>query len=286
MDTAGEITAQVTSSLQDGPYAAASLEMLSGGTANFVYRVVLSRPLEDGSKTVVVKHTEGFAAFNREFKLQENRCVSSILKCLTPSAQTSAFTHCRPQAFEQSILSALRALPPSTHNAITIQSPKLYQFFANTNSQIQSDLPSSTTLKTYFLNYALTQEQCSRLGQSLGLWLKKFHAWGAEPEQEKVREEMRGNTAMRDLKWWLNYGPNITAAIEKYPDILDPSKDIFESVGCEVREMLDRGEGNLTHGDFWSGNYASPLSLRWKREADELPVCCYPMQSCLCRHSH
>ena len=142
--------------------------------------------------------------------------------------------------------------------AITIQSPKLYHFSPSTNTQIHSDLPSSTTLKTYFLTHTLTQEQCSHLGQGLGLWLKKFHAWGAEPEQERVREEMRGNTAMRDLKWWLNYGPNISAAIEKYSNILGPSKNIFDSVGSEIREMLDRGEGTLTHGDFWSGKYEYP----------------------------
>jgi hypothetical protein len=64
---------------------------------------------------------------------------------------------------------------------------------------------------------------------------------------------MRGNHAMRDLKFWLNYGPNITAAVEKFPEILGPSKGVFESVGSDVRAMLDRGEGTLTHGDFWSG---------------------------------
>lgn len=58
---------------------------------------------------------------------------------------------------------------------------------------------------------------------------------------------------MRDLKFWLNYGPNIATAIEKFPEILGPSKDVFESVRSEVRGMLDRGEGTLIHGDFWSG---------------------------------
>jgi hypothetical protein len=75
MDGSGELTAQVAASLQGGPYAPASLEKLSGGTANFVYRVLLSKALEDGTKTVVVKHTEGFVALNPTFKLPENRCV-------------------------------------------------------------------------------------------------------------------------------------------------------------------------------------------------------------------
>lgn len=60
---------------------------------------------------------------------------------------------------------------------------------------------------------------------------------------------------MRDLKFWLNYGPNITARIEKFPEILGSSKEVFDSVGKDVRDMLDRGEGTLTHGDFWNGKY-------------------------------
>lgn len=71
----------------------------------------------------------------------------------------------------------------------------------------------------------------------------------------KVREEMKGNSAMRDLKFWLNYGPNITTAIEKFPEILGSSKDVFEAVAKDVQGMFDRGEGTLTHGDFWSGKY-------------------------------
>lgn len=58
---------------------------------------------------------------------------------------------------------------------------------------------------------------------------------------------------MKELKFWLNYGPNISAAIEKFPDILGPNKDVFESVRNEVREMLDGDKGTLTHGDLWSG---------------------------------
>jgi hypothetical protein len=82
-DTSAEIATQITASLQDGLYAAASLEKLSGGTANFVYRVLLSKPLDDGTKTVVVKHSEGFIALNPAFKLPENRCVRAQVEIQT-----------------------------------------------------------------------------------------------------------------------------------------------------------------------------------------------------------
>jgi hypothetical protein len=75
--TSSEIEAHITASLQGGPYAAISLDKLSGGHTNFVYRVLLSKPLEDGSKTVAAKHTEGFVALNPGFKVTETRCVSA-----------------------------------------------------------------------------------------------------------------------------------------------------------------------------------------------------------------
>jgi hypothetical protein len=73
--TADEITLKVQESLKDTPFACSRLEKLSGGTANFVYRGTLKTKLEDGSETVVIKHTEGFSASNFNFKLVDSRCV-------------------------------------------------------------------------------------------------------------------------------------------------------------------------------------------------------------------
>jgi hypothetical protein len=69
------LLSQVQTSLKDGPYACSSLAKLAGGTANFVYRGVLSNPLEDASKTVVIKYTPPYVAVNPTFKLTETRCV-------------------------------------------------------------------------------------------------------------------------------------------------------------------------------------------------------------------
>lgn len=157
------------------------------------------------------------------------------------------------QDFEQIIGSALDALPPSIHNNITIQTPRLYHFFPETHTQIYSDLSSSIDLKTYVIKYSLTRAECHRIGQSVGVWAKKFHLWAAAPEQEKLREDMKGNVAMKDLKFWLNYGPNLIGTIEKFPDQLGGSREVFESTGREIQAILERGEGTLIHGDFWSG---------------------------------
>jgi hypothetical protein len=77
-ETAGEVSQKVQESLKDTPYACTSLIKLSGGTANFVYRGTLVTPLEDGSRTVVIKHTEPYVASNFNFKLTATRCVSPL----------------------------------------------------------------------------------------------------------------------------------------------------------------------------------------------------------------
>lgn len=63
-------------------YACSDLAKLNGGTANFLYRGTLLEPLsppygaeESASKTVVVKHSEGFSPGNRDFLLDITRCV-------------------------------------------------------------------------------------------------------------------------------------------------------------------------------------------------------------------
>lgn len=65
----------ILSELSTTAYACSSVEQLSGGTANFVFRGTLLRSRPDGTTTVVIKHTEDYIASNREFKLSAQRCV-------------------------------------------------------------------------------------------------------------------------------------------------------------------------------------------------------------------
>jgi len=63
---------------------------------------------------------------------------------------------------------------------------------------------------------------------------------------------MRKSQEMTELKYRLNYA-NLVTTIDNFPDILEGNRDVFEEVAKDVREKLDRGEGQLIHGDFWSG---------------------------------
>jgi hypothetical protein len=163
------------------------------------------------------------------------------------------------QEFEETILAALHGLPPVLREGVTIQTPHLYRFFPDTNTQIYSDLASSLDLKTYVLKHPLTQAQCMHFGHAIGLWAKQFHAWANAPEQEKLRQDMKGNTVMLELKYRLNYGMNLIGTIDNFPQLLEGSRSTFEALGRTVREELDSGSGSLIHGDFWSGKFATAI---------------------------
>jgi hypothetical protein len=73
--TPDEIESEVLEWLKATRYASTSLERLTGGNANFVYRARLSEPLEDGTADVVVKHGEAYIARYPVNKQSTDRCV-------------------------------------------------------------------------------------------------------------------------------------------------------------------------------------------------------------------
>jgi hypothetical protein len=74
-ETADEIELEVFEWLKGTKYASTSLEPLSGGNANFIYRAQLSTPLGDGTTNVLVKHGEGYMAVAPTNKISTDRCV-------------------------------------------------------------------------------------------------------------------------------------------------------------------------------------------------------------------
>ena len=156
--------------------------------------------------------------------------------------------------YEQTVLTALSTLPPSTHSNITVMTPTMHLFSPTTNTQIYSDLPASVDLKTCVLKHAssLTRPQCQRLGHALGLWTRRFHSWAQADEQRSLVEAMRGNVAMRYLKFTINYD-TLVQTVERFPGILEGSKEVFEKVREQRRKEMESEGMVLIHGDFWSG---------------------------------
>jgi hypothetical protein len=71
------LAAKVQGELHETEFACSNLQVLSGGTANFLWRGTLDRPVSDTTEAfVVVKHGEDHVATNPGFKLTTVRCVS------------------------------------------------------------------------------------------------------------------------------------------------------------------------------------------------------------------
>jgi hypothetical protein len=72
-----DMAVKVRTQLNNTKYACSSWELLTGGSANFIYRGVLDTPLPDGTEAVAIKHGEGYVASNPGFPIPTTRCVSS-----------------------------------------------------------------------------------------------------------------------------------------------------------------------------------------------------------------
>ncbi|RAL10735.1 uncharacterized protein BO97DRAFT_348672 [Aspergillus homomorphus CBS 101889] len=236
--------------LEHTPYACSSLTRLSGGSANFVFRGLLSQPLDDGTESVIIKHSEEYVASNRNFKLTAERCL-----------------------FEEASLKALNGLSsvstleeqPGSRN-ITVKAPRLFVFNPDTNTAIIEDLPDSLDLKTFCISSAasdtISQEWAISIGKALGTWLLDFHQWTDEQGQASVVAELEKNHAMRNLKLAVNYD-NIVGRTEQFPAILADSREVFEKVRQAAVAELDKKDEigyGIIHGDFWSGNVLVPKS--------------------------
>jgi hypothetical protein len=246
---------QIMQDLSKTPYACSSLAILSGGTANFLFRGSLIQPLHNGAKTIIVKHSKEYVSANRDFPLDISRCI-----------------------FEETLLNALRSFQQTTIDNISLKTPRLYQFDRKTNTQILEDLADMTDLKTVLVSptvsSVLPQPISATIGHALGVWLQSFHSWASEPAQAELHRVIANNTPMRKIRYAISYGA-FTDVIQKSSDIWQANRKALE----EVRDMAvleyaklpgDDLEENwgIIHGDFWTGNVLIPndLSLEKQRQ--------------------
>ncbi|KAI1338049.1 kinase-like domain-containing protein [Xylariaceae sp. FL0016] len=240
------IASQVREGLENTAFAASSMRVLSGGNANFTYHANLKTPLQDGTKEVLIKQSEGFVANNPDFKLTLARCriEDECLKALSKFSVSS--------------------IKDGTESIYTVRTPRFSHFDEINNTQIQEYLPNSKDLKTYALKTYpentpdAAREECFQLGRALGLWLRSFHQWGAtQPDLYKM---VSGNEEMQHLKHVINFSW-LVSRIQLFPSILEEARSVFEEVKeMAEKEMRDEGKTQVIHGDFWTGNILLPDS--------------------------
>ncbi|KAL4973872.1 kinase-like domain-containing protein [Aspergillus desertorum] len=252
-----EIREKVAKRLSRTKFACSSLTRLRS-IINFVYEGVLSRPLNDKTKTVVIKHAEPYLAVNRAWDLRTDRCIGegTVIKALNEMFDVEVTNNTR---FNDTF-------------KIIVRAPELYHINYATHTLVIEHLPNAISLHNFLMNMpCLSNERlrpwCFFVGSNLGHWLHAFHEWIAKDEQKKLARDFDNNLnkAMADMKFHINY-EKLLDAVEKYPEILKKKKTrrIFKKVikmaRAEVREGIKNGRTGPIHGDFWAGNIILPVT--------------------------
>ncbi|KAK3333874.1 kinase-like domain-containing protein [Cercophora scortea] len=239
-DNNTQVSQHVQAELDNTRYACSSLEVLTGGTANFIFKGLLTEPLDDGTQEIAIKHGKGFVATQPGFQLTTDRC-----------------------RVEKECLDALSRLPPTSRGCL-VRTPKLYSFNAETNTQLQEYLGGSVDLKTYALKHfsdgrdESRKPSCGDIGQGLGAWLRSFHSWATLPEQSAFKEVVKSNKALQSLKHMVNYS-YLVSTVDNFPSILGGARETFELVKKMAADELENSEQvQIIHGDFWTGNAILP----------------------------
>lgn len=149
--------------------------------------------------------------------------------------------------------------PPVTTPMFSVKTPTLFYFNPTTSTNVQEYLTDAMALKQYSLEYfksldsKVAKPQCLELGKSLGMWLRKFHAWGRQPANSDVRDLVASNKEMQNIKKMMNYD-NLSRSMEKWqPDLGDCSKMFQQVAEMANAELQDSDKLDVIHGDFWTG---------------------------------
>ncbi|CAE6466214.1 unnamed protein product [Rhizoctonia solani] len=170
--------------LEGTRFAAADVQLLSGGLSAFTYRAILKGPLDTGEKTVVIKHFEGYLASHEVMKWGVERADHEY-KALSAIATSGLFDS----------------------NSV-VQLPRPLEYHQATHTIFMTDLGSPIPV-TQVLEKGFPDVQPSepfgpnemdklsqKIGEAVGDFIGRFHNWSALPEQSTLRSYFALNPAV------------------------------------------------------------------------------------------
>lgn len=235
------VATQILRHLSRTQYACASLSSpLSSRPGNFVYRGILSQPIDiqggGTAKSIIIKQS----------------------------------TDPIPRLFEELLLKSLFNYPHSTIST-TVKPPRLYLYDKETKTQVLEDFADTSGFKAMLYSAdadtLLPLPSTSTIGHHLGHWLRSFHTWALAPEQAVLRAQMWQNDPMRKTKHLFTYDC-VLEVLKNYPELLEGNKKTLETIRDTMakdvqRSSLEQGNGyGLIHGDLWSGKYVTTIDRR------------------------
>ncbi|KAG7099764.1 hypothetical protein E1B28_001577 [Marasmius oreades] len=224
--------------LESTPFGAEEIATLSGGNANFAFRIKL-RTAYDGRSTMVVKHAKPY--------------VAKLLDKIPFDLER--------QRFEVEALKHVHALNPP-ESLVTV--PRVYHFDEKESVIIMEDCGvDSVTLKQFLVDGRCTPALAEKIGGALGNFLGGLHhTWGTN-NAARLLETLRGHKQAKEICVWAVYGrlgstikgeDPMSNISENPPAIGETEFKRMEEIGKEISANMLSAEDDFVMGDFWTGN--------------------------------
>ncbi|KAJ7508553.1 kinase-like domain-containing protein [Mycena galericulata] len=226
-------------------FASERIEALSGGTANFIFRLHLKEPFE-GRTSLVLKHAKNYIA----------------------SAQSIPFAIER-QLFEVEALRRVRGWLPKDS---VVGVPAVHLFDEENHILIMDDCgtgPTAGTLKTLMLAGKITVPLADEIGIALGVFLSGLHKWST---QDRAAVELfDANKQAKVMSAWATYGRLVSTLsgkdnLLKLAGLQIPSETmgVISKIADEMSRAVNSAQSAsspLVMGDFWPGNIMVNLDV-------------------------
>ncbi|KIJ65047.1 hypothetical protein HYDPIDRAFT_131263 [Hydnomerulius pinastri MD-312] len=233
--------------LQNTPFAAHTVQVLSGGTANFTYRIHLHTPVE-GQSTFVLKYAAPYVAASRgTFPLDQKRQDIEV-KALRLAHELSA-----------------------ANDLVTAPAVRLYDDAEHV--LIIDDCGDSRTLKQLLIDESLPPAISEQIGTALGQFISNVHGWNKKPSTDlKLFAENQFGKYISALVTYGRLESTLTGK-DNIPALADPLLGVSEAHLTTISKLVKTRQDAIntastsdpmTHGDFWSGNVM--VSLRHGEE--------------------
>lgn len=219
--------------LASTPFASTRVEELTGGNANYVFRLFLEKPYK-GRATLVVKHAKAVLKGSTDFRFWVDR----------QGIEVEAYRRVRE------VVGGDRATVPEVHF-----------YDEEEHVMVMDDAGAGAgTLKALLITAPPSLEVVSAMGTGLGTFLGKLHRWGKD--NEEALDAFSKNVEGRVVSAGVTFGRLVrTLTTDPIPSLTNPRLEITEAELAKVAQaekdgqvMTEQGRETVVHGDFWPGN--------------------------------
>lgn len=242
-------TSGIQKYLSDTPFASEEVIVLSGGTANFVYRIRLKSPY-DGRSTLVVKHSKPYVMVSgQKVPFDLSRQVNPQCYLISTSINVRAL-----QTFEVEALNRVGEIF-SSEQLVTV--PAVHRFDKEANVIILDDCgEDSLTLKQFMQDGKSNPSLSEEIGRALGEFLGKVHVWGRH--NRPVLDVFETNEQAKTMSAWATYGRLISTLTgqDDLPALRDPPIDVSREQLDIIRKISTERARAMTSAHEWVSDIA------------------------------